>query len=324
MKVLVTGGTGFIGSHVVERLIDDGHDVVATKRPNSSLKWLPLNKIEVVDAPVENMSALHDVLPNIDAVVHVAGITRAKGRGDFFRVNARSVDNLLRLCDEYASRMRKFVLISSLSAAGFAEDVPLDESMELSPYTDYGESKYAGEKYALNYKNKFEIAILRPPTVYGPRETGVFVYFKMINKGILPFVDTRERKLSVIYVKDLAKAVSMLLDANYKSGSAYFISDGEVYTWQEFADEIALALGKKPLKLTLPSLLGWPFAAVAEVKARITGNPALLSFYRIRMLKRDWTCDSALLECETGFAPEYDLERGVKETAQWYLEEGWL
>lgn len=324
MRVLVTGGTGFIGSHIVEKLLDEGHDVVVAKRPASNLQWLPVKDIQLVDAPAENLHALEIVLPSIEVVIHVAGITRANSREDFFRINADAVEKLLYLCDKYASKMKKFVLISSLSAAGFSENEPLDETMDESPFPAYGESKRRGEKEALKYKERFEVAILRPPTVYGPRETGVYVYFKLINRGILPFIDTPERKISAIYVKDLAKAAVMLLDADYESGSAYFISDGEIYTWRDFANQIAKELGKKPLKLTIPAFLGYPVAAFAELGSRVTGKPALLSFDRIRMLKVDWTCDSALLECEIGFVPDYDLERGIHKTVEWYRENGWL
>ncbi len=325
MRVLVTGGTGFIGSHIVERLLDNGHSVVVAKRPSSSLKWLPVDKIDLVDAPAENLESLKKILPDIDAVIHVAGITRANSRDDFFRVNASAVTELLGLCDNHAPKMKRFILISSLSAAGCSKNgCPIDETQRECPYTPYGESKRAGEIAALEYRDRFDIAILRPPAVYGPRETGVYAYFKLINRGFLPFIDSRKKKLSVIYVKDLAKATVMLLEADYKSGNAYFITDGEQHTWEEFGNKIAQVLNKKPLRLTIPSFLAWPVAAIAEGMARISGKPALLSFDRIRMFKAEWLCESALLECDIGFEPDYGIERGIEEAAEWYRSKGWL
>jgi nucleoside-diphosphate-sugar epimerase len=325
MRVLVTGGTGFIGSHIVEKLLDEGHSVVVTKRTNSSLRWIPADKVELIDAPAENLEPLADVLPEIEAVIHVAGITRANSREDFFRVNGDTVRKLLSLCDKHGSRMKRFILISSLSAAGCSRNgAPLCENTAECPYTPYGESKREGELAALEYKNRFTIGILRPPAVYGPRETGIYQYFKMINQGFIPFVGSRERKLSAVYVTDLAKASVMLLSAEFESGSAYFITDGEIHTWEEFAGQISKSLGVRTFRITIPTFFAWPVAAVTEAIAKISGNPSLISFDRIRMFKEEWICEAVLLENEIGFKPEYGLERGVEETARWYRDNGWL
>jgi len=325
MRILVTGGTGFVGSHIVEKLLDDKHEVIVAKRRTSGLEWLPVDKIELIDAPVTSPEPLAEILPDIDAVIHVAGITKAKSRADYFKINADGVRGILELCDKHAGRMQKFILMSSLAAAGCGCSLSgINETTPEAPYTAYGESKLAGEKVALEFAGRFKIGILRPPAVYGPRDSNIFVYFKLINRGFLLFIDDAAKEFSLIYVKDLAKAAALMLTTDFESGARYFVTDGEIHTWHEFGDAIANALGKEPVKITISSWLAWPVAAVSELGARLKGKGAILSFDKLREMRENWVCDGSLITRELGFHAQYGILGSVKETAIWYKENGWI
>ncbi len=325
MRFLVTGGTGFVGSHIVEWLLADGDSVVVAKRETSNLRWLPIDKIELIDAPVDQPEPLRRILSEVDGVVHAAGLTKAKHTGDFHRINAEGTRRLLELCGENCENLKRFVLVSSQAAScpGNVDNAVCETTPE-GPLSAYGRSKLAAEQIVKEFAPDIPVSIIRPPTVYGPRDTNVFAYFRLVNRGLLPFAGDPDRQFSIIYVKDLAKSVSILLRKSHESGSVYFVSDGEVHTWRKFGEAVAKALGKNPVKLKLPKWAFWPVAAVAESAAKISGKPTILSFEKVREMSVSWVCDDSLIRRELEFESEYDLARGIEETVDWYRTVGWL
>jgi len=325
MRVLVTGGTGFVGSHIVERLLDNGASVIVAKRETSNLRWLPVERVELIDAPIDSPEPLRDVLPEIDAVVHAAAITKARRLEDFHKINAESTRRLLELCCEHCPEIKRFVFVSSQAAScpGCDEDGVCENTPE-QPISAYGKSKLVAECIVKEYADKLPVTILRPPTVYGPRDTDLYIYFRLVNKGFLPFAGDPDRQFSAVYVKDVASLISRLIRNPHQSGRTFFITDGEVHTWRSFGETIAVALGKNPRKLRLPTWALWPTAAIAESLARVRGKPATLSFQKVREMVCNWVCDDSLVRKEIGYESEYGLERGIEETANWYREMGWL
>ncbi|CUT00042.1 NAD dependent epimerase/dehydratase family protein [Candidatus Kryptonium thompsonii] len=188
MKALVTGGTGFIGSHLVDELLNRGYEVRCIVRDTSNLKWLNGKDVEIFKGSLFDIDFLKKAVEDVDYVYHIAGVTKGKNYQDYYRGNVETTQNLLEACLEN-QKLKKFVLASSLAAVGPGDDaIPVDETRQYNPITSYGKSKAEAEKVTLSFKDKLPITIVRPPSVYGPRDTYTFELFKYVKFGFLPVV----------------------------------------------------------------------------------------------------------------------------------------
>ncbi len=323
MKVLVTGGTGFVGSHIVDRLLLEGHEVTAAIRPTSNLRWLnPAAK--TVIAPMTDLKPLEAILPEIDAVVHCAGVVRARLSAEFFAINRDATIELAKLCIQFAKNLKSFVFISSQAAGRPGRDCDcVCESTPEMPISSYGKSKLEAERALEALGANFPIVALRPPTVYGPRDSEVFFFFKLISCGVMFYPGSPQRQFSIVYVEDLARAavLSLKIDGDF---SRFFIDDGEVHTWRAFAEAISRAIPKSIVSIRLPVAAFYPASAVAAVTSALTGKTPMLTFEKSRELSQNWVCDGSLFRKTTGFTPEFDMRRGIEETLDWYRDNRWL
>ncbi|HVP37439.1 MAG TPA: NAD-dependent epimerase/dehydratase family protein [Terriglobales bacterium] len=325
-KALVTGGNGFVGSHLVEELLKKGYQVTCLVRASSDLTFLSGLNVEFRYGDITDAGSLKEALKGIDFVFHVAGITRAKNKEEFFRVNAGGTRNLVQTCFETNPGVRKSVYVSSQTAAGPAKDLnSIDENVRCRPIDDYGRSKLAGEQEVLKFKDKIPITIIRPPAVYGPRDKDTLYFFQTINKGIIPSFGLRESYLSLIYVKDLVRGLILAAESQKSSGQIYFLTDGKTHSWSEALDTIKKHLEVKAVRLRVPCPVLFGAAFFAEVFSRLLGKTPLLHMGKAKDLcQRFWISDSAKAKTELGFIPEYDFEKGALETVQWYKENKWL
>lgn len=325
-KALVTGGNGFVGSHLVEHLLNRGYDVTCLVRKTSDLSFLTGLELEYRYGDVTDIASLREALKGVDFVFHLAGLTKAKTREEYFRANALGTENLLSACFEVNPRIKKFVYVSSQAAVGPCEDFkPLDEDAECHPITDYGRSKLEGEKKILAFKDRIPVTIIRPPAVYGPRDKDILFFYRMVNKGVIPLFGFGESYISLIYVKDLARGIVLAAENPDSSGKTYFLADEKFYSWSEAGETIKKVLGVKAFKLRIPKFLLFTFAAFSEMIARLKAESALVNLQKARELSRKyWLCDVSKAKDEFGFSTEYDLERGAEETVKWYKEKGWI
>ena len=184
--VLVTGATGFIGSHLVERLVELGARVRCLVRHSSSLRYLPHEGIELVYGELATGEGLEAAVEGAGVVLHVAGVTKAFSESAHYAGNLRGTENLLRACERQSASVRRFVHVSSLAAVGPSPDSsPLGEDAEPHPLTWYGRSKLAAEKAVRASSLSWRAVIVRPPLVYGPRDTDVFEVFRTVARGRL-------------------------------------------------------------------------------------------------------------------------------------------
>lgn len=325
-KALVTGGNGFVGSHLVEGLLKKGYEVVCLVRNKSNLNFLSGLKIEYKYGDITDKSSLIEATKGIDFVFHAAGITRAKNKAEYFRVNASGTKNLVQVCLETNPPVKKFIYVSSQTAAGPARDLhPIDENAKCEPINDYGRSKLEGEKEVLNFKDKLPVTIIRPPAVYGPRDKDILYFFQMINKGIIPSFGLKESYLSLVYVKDLVRGLILAAESKKSSGQVYFLTDGKTYSWSEAFGIVRDSLGVRAIRLRIPKLLLVTFAFFSEAFTRLLGKTPLLHLGRAKELcRRFWLSDISKAKTELGFVPEYDLKEGALETVRWYKENKWL
>jgi nucleoside-diphosphate-sugar epimerase len=321
-KVLVTGGTGFVGSHVVDALIEAGHTVRCTVRTTSNLRWLEGKPVERVEADLRG-SQIGEAVAGVDAVIHCAGLTRGS-REAMFAANTEGTRALLEACLS-AQRPIRFVLCSSQAAAGPGRlDRPRQIADPPTPTSDYGRSKLAAEEEALKVSGPLEVAVLRPVAVYGPRDEDTLPYFKMAAGGVIVVPGIRGRLVQLVHAGDVAAALCLAMERPEAVGRTFFVGHPDILSWARLAEAIGLAVGRRSLKVRLPSFIMQAAGAAVEWVGSGKGAGQLDRRRARDMSERAWTCRVDETMTELGWSPRYDAVNGLRETADWYRREGWL
>jgi nucleoside-diphosphate-sugar epimerase len=319
---LVTGGTGFVGSHVVDALLDAGWQVRCTVRATSNLRWMEGKDVELVVADMRDAAGVKRAVEGIDALFHCAGLTRGS-RDELFAANEAGTRTLLDACSRN-SRGVRFVYCSSQAAAGPGTlERPREEDDDPAPTSDYGRSKLAGEEATLEYAEKLDVVIMRPVAVYGPRDEDTLPYFEMALKGVVVVPGVRRRLIQLVHVQDVAAALVLAAENERAIGRTYFVGHPEILDWRRLASVIAQAVGRRTVRLRVPS----PVLKIAGLGAQIigSGKPGQLDRRRAGdMSERAWTCRVTRLFSELNCEPKYDSEMGLQLTADWYREAGWI
>ncbi len=328
MKVLLTGGSGFLGSYVAEQLDALGHTVRALVRPKSDKKILEkLRHVEFAAGAIEDRASLDAAVQGIDAVVHVAGLVKARRPAEFFETNAGGTQKLLDACLEHAPGLQRFVYVSSLAAVGpSADGKPVADDAECKPVTHYGRSKLAAERAVLALRDRLPVTVIRPPLIYGPRDRETLVFFTSVRNGVLPLLGDGRNTLSVIYGADCASAIVAAVLSKGPSGRAYFVEDGAVYVWREALADVEKALGKRAfVRVGLPLGVVKAAAAGSQLWGKLTNTAQMLTLDKVNELKQQhWICSGEGARRDLGWAPKTSWAQGVAEAAAWYRGAGWL
>jgi nucleoside-diphosphate-sugar epimerase len=310
-RVLLTGATGFVGSHIAEALASAGCEVRCAVRNTSDPRWLSGLKVRLVRADFGRPEDLARLAKGADAVVHAAGITRARRPEDFYAVNAGITRRLAAAAARAGAR--RFVLISSLAARG--------PDGEDGPVSHYGRSKLQAEQ-CLREFGELRPVILRPAAVYGPRDRDFLPLFRLARSGWLP-VPASANPLQPVYAADVARAVLLALR---KDGPGPFpLAEEARYSWREVAEALEAALGRRVRPVRLPTA-GFVLAGrAAGLTARLRGAPPAFDERRARDIAvHAWTCDPSAAERALGWRAGVPLPEGLGHTAGWYRREGWL
>lgn len=331
-RILITGASGFIGSFIVEEALRQGMETWAAVRSSSSRAYLNDQRINFIELDLSDEQRLTEQLKDhqFDYVVHAAGVTKCINKDDFRRVNTEGTRHLVAALRALRMPIERFVFLSSLSVMGaIREQQPYTEIREddtPQPNTAYGKSKLeAEETLKARSEEQFPYVILRPTGVYGPREKDYFIMAKSI-KGHSDFaVGYKPQDITFVYVKDVVQAVFLALDHG-KTGRAYFLSDGKVYRSATFSNLIRQELGNPWwIRITAPIWILRIVTAVGDIIGRLSGKAIALNNDKYHILRqRNWRCDIQPAIDELGYKPQYDLERGVRETIAWYKKEGWI
>ncbi len=324
MKALVTGGTGFVGSHLVDRLLADGDEVTALVRSPARGAGLAARGVRLVTGDLHHSDAMREAAGGQDVVYHVAALVGARDEAEFLRANLEGTANLVAAVEAQAPHAR-FLLVSSLAAAGpSARGRPRDAGAPPAPVTMYGRSKLASEEVVRDSRLAWTIA--RPPAVYGPRDRdNFFALFRLARYGVCPIFGDGTQELSLVYVTDLAAGLRRAAVSGNAVGETFFVNHPEVVTSGQILREIGGLYGTRVRLIPLPR----PVAAAA---LGIAGGMAGL-LNRKTILHRDkahefyqpaWTGDPGPLIRGTGWHPEFDLATGLPATLAWYREQGWL
>lgn len=325
MRVLVTGGTGFIGSHLVEALLARGDVVRCLVRRPGKPGWLAGLRVEVVSGAVDDPSSLPAAVRGVDAVLHVAGVVTAREREKFFRVNADGTLRLLEACASARLPLRRFVTVGSQAAGGPSPDGrPVCEVDPPCPVTWYGESKLAAEKATLEFASAFPVAVVRPCAIYGPREREILSFFKMISNGVAVLIGTGKRA-SILHVDDCVRGILAALDHPVAAGRVYNLCDSEGPSWEGLVDAMSRAVGRSPriIRISDPAARGIG-SALGGLFGAIGIHTPLTPQKLIEITQRWWLCSNARARAELGWVPRVPLEEGLAATAKWYAKRGWL
>ncbi|MCL6495811.1 MAG: NAD(P)-dependent oxidoreductase [Ignavibacterium sp.] len=323
---VVTGGTGFVGSHLVDLLLGKGYEVRCITRKSSDLKWLKDKDVKIFDCGLYNKEALKEIIRDADYVYHVAGVVKSKTREGYFRGNVDTTRTLIEATLESNSNLKRFLVVSSQTVTGPSLDgKPVNEETECRPITTYGKSKLEEEKLVLSFKDKLPITICRAPAVYGERDTEIFIYFKTFSKGLTTTIGFNEKKLSLIHVLDLVNGFYLSATNEKSKGQIYFISSEEFYTWPQINKITSKIIGKKPVVIKVPHFLVYTIAAVAQFAAMFSSKPATLNIEKAKDITQQyWICDTSKAVRELGYRQNISIEEGIKRTIEWYKKMNWI
>jgi nucleoside-diphosphate-sugar epimerase len=322
MKVLVTGATGFVGSHLVELLLRKGVEVTALARSLDKASALIREGVRVVPGDLHNQAALDRAAQDKAVIFHVAGAVAARGEAEFLRANRDGTRNLVAAAEQGGAR--RLVLVSSLAAGGPSpRGLPLQGTESPRPVTAYGRSKLEAERVV--QASRVAWSIIRPPMVYGPRDREVLKVFRLVRFGITPVFGDGCQELSAVHAADLATALVAAAESSATAGRIYSACHPEVFTSAELGRVVAGIMGRSVRSLRIPRAAGRALLSVTETAARVTGQTTILTADKANeFFQPAWTGDPAPLIRDGGWNPVYDLRSGLTDTYQWYRKAGWL
>jgi nucleoside-diphosphate-sugar epimerase len=328
MKVLVTGATGFIGSHVVDTLQNANADIICIARPTSDLRWLKNKDVTIINASLDNPESLKPAVEGVDMIIHVAGLTAARNDEEFLRGNRDSTRNLLELASKYAPNLQRFLHVSSQTVTGPSPSIiePVHEDSPLYPITAYGRSKKAAEEVVREYSQRFPTTIVRPPAVYGERDTAILTFFQSVAKGVVPLIGFDEKKVSLIHGVDLARGIVESAFSPNTIGETYFISSEEFYTWKQIAEITKNAFGKSfVLPIRVPHATVMMLAGLSQIFGKFSSKPPVLNYEKGKdLIQPYWICSVEKAKRDFGWKQEISIEEGIKRTVEWYKEHKWI
>lgn len=322
MKALVTGATGFVGSHLVEALRARNEVVTALVRTPAKAAALGPLGVRLVPGDLDDPSSLAAAVEGQDIVYHVAGMVAARGEADFLRCNRDGTASLVAAAAH--ARVSRFVYVSSMAAGGPGiKGRPLTGTEPPRPVTAYGRSKLAGESAVA--AGAIPWVIVRPPTVYGPRDREVLKVFRMARWGVAPVFGDGSQQLSAVHGADLAGALLAAGTAPGTIGKVYYPCHPEVVTSADFVRSVGRAMGRRVRLVPVPRSFGQAMLGVTELAARLAGRTTILTRDKANeFFQAAWTGDPGPLTSDSGWRAAHDLTSGMADTCRWYRSVGWL
>jgi len=319
-KALVTGATGFIGSHLVQSLVEEDWDVTCLIRSKSRTDFLQKLPVSLIEGSVNDTESLGKAVKGQDYVFHLAGRIRPTSRAVYDIANHQLTRNLIQACLGKNPSLKRFVYVSSISAAG--PSLPnsySDEGQAPSPVSEYGRTKLKGEEAVRKVWDQIPATIIRPPNVYGPRQQETEHLIKLIKKRIVPLLKRKKETTSLIYVKDLIQGILQAALSPKTKNQVYYLTDGKGYSWRKIILTVKKVVLGESFFFPLPEGLIYISAWLVDMLKK-TG---LIKSYFGRKLWRamtqtPWLFSSSKAEKDFGFRTRYSLENGIKETVDYY------
>lgn len=319
MNVLVTGGSGFVGGHLVERLLRRGNRVWCLSRRDPA-RTFKGTSIEWIVADLLDVKAYRSVLEDIDVVFHLAGLLNARRREHYTRVNVDGTRALLDACRQAGGPLRRFVHMSSIAAMGARDDGDLlRESDRCAPRSEYGRSKLLAEQVVAEFASSLPVVVLRPSFIYGRGDNRSLKYLRSFFGGSTPVQISAIRAVSFCHISDVIQSCLLCLERRVDSGEVFIVSDSDVYTMYQVRETLRDLF----LKLAREGSLG----GVAHVERALeplverllpTAPPGRVG------RPEYWGCDIGKAMSALGFNPGVSFRQGAEKTIKWYLGQGLL
>lgn len=326
MRALVTGGTGFIGGHLVRQLLAEGAGVRAVVRSRERGEELARLGAELVEADLGGPGDLGGALAGTDVVFHLAGQIQPTGDGPaaYWRANVETTRNLLA-----ASRGRPlaaFVHVSSVGAMGPLRRLPADETADCAPDNPYGRTKHEGERLArrAHAEEGLPVVVVRPAWVYGPGDRRTLRLFAAIQRRRLLLVGSGLTWLHPVNVGDVVEGLLRCATQPKAVGQTYLLAGPEPVRLRALVTRIAELLGVAPPRLTIPVWMAWLGAAASEGIFRVLQRRPPLYRRQLEFFLKDQLFSTAKAHEELGFVPATSLRDGLAQTIAWYRDHGFL
>jgi nucleoside-diphosphate-sugar epimerase len=319
----VTGGTGFVGSHLVDLLLKSNVEVRCLVRKEAM--WLSGTAAHLVRGSLQDEDALRTAMAGAHLIFHVAGRTRGASWNNFERDNVTGTERLLKIAAETES-VERVLVTSSLAAIGKSDTDIVDETAPLNPVSTYGRSKAEMERAVGRFRDRLSITIVRPPAVYGPRETDILTFFKTLSRGVCPIIGSPNKKaLSLVHVDDLVHGMIQATQHPAAIGKTYFLGSDEQYSWGEIRDATCEALQRRVMTLPIPRVILPAVGLFSEWVGRLSGSyPPLNREKAEEILHAALMCDSSLAKKSFDYRPQVALSDGISSTIAWYKDHDWL
>jgi dihydroflavonol-4-reductase len=324
----VTGANGFVGSHLVEYLLTQGHEVHCLMRKSSDDKWLKGLNTTIHRGGIEDVDFLRKVFTEYKAnyIFHLAGTVKAFDYAGFEAGNVKPTRCILEAALGIDS-IQKIIVTSSIAASQKTViGKPNDETCPRSPLTDYGMSKVAEEDLAISYMDRLPIAIVRPPVVYGERDSEVLLFFKTVKAHIVPLIGFSDKAVSLVHVSDLVRGIYLCGISDNSLNKTYFIGGHkEENGWKDLGTLASRFLNTWTISLRVPHAVIYTAAYIYEFIAKLSGMAVTFNTQKAReMVSEAWTCSSLKAKADFGYEPQMTIEQGFEQTIKWYKEKGWL
>lgn len=336
-KVLVTGASGFIGSHLVEALIARGEDVTCLVRSSSNRARLESLGVGFAVGDINDAASLGPAVANAEVVYHLAAMLKQPWHADFLTTNADGVRNVVAAAAARGDAPPTVVMTSSVAAVGPSPDgAPLTEAWAPSPVSKYGRSKLNGELAAREYAGQVPVTVVRPPAVFGERDTAMLPMFKSAARGLHVVPGAGTARLSMVHVADLVQALIAAaargerLPANEADAAAgtgvYFAADERRPTITKLGELLGSAVGRDRVRVfRAPRVMTRALGGVAEGVARLRRKPSIINLDKMtEATAGSWVCSPAKALDQLGWHTSVPLAERLLQTGSWYRTEAWI